>query len=265
MKAQLRALIFDVDGTLADTEEYHRRAFNAAFVAADLGWWWDRTIYRELLSTAGGRARMRSYAKRADAAIAARPDFDDLLLALHRDKTRRYAALLREQPLPLRPGIARLFDEATAGGVRLAIATTTTPANLDALLQPHFGTGWRDRFATLVCGGDVPRLKPAPDAYLEVLQRLCLETDEALAFEDSTNGIRSAHAAGLAVIVTPTWYSQAEGLPPALVSLPHLGDPGLPLPKDLPGAPFVDLACLRAWHADHITTRAAPRRIFACC
>ena len=264
MKPQLRALIFDVDGTLADTEESHRYAFNATFAAAGLGWCWDRATYRELLRVAGGRRRMRAYAEHEDVLVAARADLDDLLLTLHRDKTRRYDTRLREQPIPLRPGIKRLFDEAAAGGVRLAIATTTTATNLDALLQPHFGSRWRERFATVVCGGDVARLKPAPDAYLEVLQRLCLETDEALAFEDSTNGIRSAHAAGLAVIVTPTWYSQAEGLPPALVSLPHLGDPEQPLPLGSPGAPFVDLARLRAWHADHITTRE-PRRIFACC
>lgn len=264
MKPQLRALVFDVDGTLANTEESHRCAFNATFAAAGLDWRWNRETYRDLLRIAGGRRRMRSYAEHEDVVVAARPDLDDLLLALHRDKTRRYDARLREQPIPLRPGIARLFDEAAAEGVRLAIATTTTAANLDALLQPHFGSGWRGRFATVVCGGDVANLKPAPDAYLEVLQRLCLETDEGLAFEDSTNGIRSAHGAGLAVIVTPTWYSQAEGLPPALISLPHLGDPGQPLPVGFPGAPFVDLACLRAWHAEHIITRE-PRSIFACC
>lgn len=252
MSAGLRALIFDVDGTLADTEECHRRAFNASFAAAELPWWWNRATYRDLLHVAGGRQRMRAHAERSNDGLVARSDFELLLRRLHEDKTRRYDALLRERPLPLRPGIARLFDEAAEHGVRLAIATTTTAANLDALLAPHFGLDWHRRFAAIVCGGDVARLKPAPDAYLEALRRLGLGADAALAFEDSANGIRSAQAAGLDVIVTPTWYSQAEALPVGLLTLPHLGDADAPLPSGAPGAPLVDLARLRAWHAEYV-------------
>jgi HAD superfamily hydrolase (TIGR01509 family) len=264
MNAVLRALVFDADGTLADTEETHRRAFNASFAAAGLPWWWSRRAYRELLRVAGGRERMRAYAQRSSDGLAQRDDFELLLRRLHEDKTRRYDALLRGRPLPLRPGIARLFAEAGAAGVRLALATTTTAANLDALLAPHLGAGWRGRFAAVVCGGDVARLKPAPDAYLEALRRLGLGADEALAFEDSANGIRSAQAAGLGVVATPTWYSLAEPLPPALVALPHLGDAATPLPPEEPGAPFVDLAHLRSWHAAQAGA-APPRRATACC
>jgi HAD superfamily hydrolase (TIGR01509 family) len=248
MTSKLRALIFDVDGTLADTEEFHRRAFNAVFAAAGLAWWWNRSTYRELLRVAGGRQRMRAYAEREDPSLAKRPEFEELLVAMHAAKTKRYDASLREQPLPLRPGIVRLFDEADAGGVRLAIATTTTAANLDALLEPAFGLAWRNRFAAVVSGSEIQRLKPAPDVYVETLRRLNLDASECLAFEDSANGIRSAAAAGLAIVATPTWYSLAESLPPTFVSLPHLGDPDHPLPKDAPGAPYVDLARLREWH-----------------
>ncbi|HEY6893614.1 MAG TPA: HAD-IA family hydrolase [Rhodanobacteraceae bacterium] len=248
MSVELRALIFDVDGTLADTEEFHRRAFNAAFAAAGLNWWWNRGAYRELLRVAGGRARMRAFAEREDAVTTQRADFEEFLTALHAAKTRRYDASLREEPLPLRPGIARLFDEAAAAHLTLAIATTTTAANLDALLEPHFGRRWRERFAAIVSGSEIKRLKPEPDVYLETLRQLGLEANECLAFEDSANGIRAAGAAGLAVIATPTWYSLAEPLPPAFVTLEHLGDPDRPLPKGTPGAPIVDVAQLRAWH-----------------
>jgi HAD superfamily hydrolase (TIGR01509 family) len=248
MSTALRALIFDVDGTLADTEEFHRRAFNAAFSAADLNWWWNRGTYRELLRVAGGRQRMRAFAEREDPITTQRADFEELLTALHAAKTRRYDASLREEPLPLRPGIARLFDEAANAHVTLAIATTTTAANLDALLEPHFGRDWRGRFAAVVSGSEIQRLKPEPDVYLETLRQLGLDASECLAFEDSANGIRSATAAGLAVIATPTWYSLAEALPETLVSLPHLGDPEAPLPKGSPGAPHVDLETLRGWH-----------------
>jgi len=248
MSTTLRALIFDVDGTLADTEEFHRRAFNATFAAAGLNWWWNRSTYRELLRVAGGRQRMRAFAEREDAATAQRADFDELLIALHAAKTRRYDASLREEPLPLRPGVARLFDESDAAGIALAIATTTTAANLDALLEPHFGTKWRDRFAAVVSGSEIQRLKPEPDVYIETLRQLGVEADACLAFEDSANGIRSAERAGLVVIATPTWYSLVDALPPTFVSLPHLGDPEHPLPKGTPGAPFVDLERLREWH-----------------
>jgi HAD superfamily hydrolase (TIGR01509 family) len=248
MSTDLRALIFDVDGTLADTEEFHRRAFNAAFSAADLHWWWNRGTYRELLRVAGGRQRMRAFAEREDAVTTQRADFEELLTALHAAKTRRYDASLREEPLPLRPGIARLFEEAAAAHVTLAIATTTTAANLDALLEPHFGRNWRERFAAIVSGNEVKRLKPEPDVYIETLRQLGLDANECLAFEDSANGIRAAEAAGLSVIATPTWYSLAESLPETLVSLPHLGDPEMPLPKGTPGAPHVDLETLREWH-----------------
>ena len=118
----------------------------------------------------------------------------------------------------------------------------------DQRRRQRFGHAWRDRFAAVVSGSEITRLKPAPDVYLEVLRQLGLDADACLAFEDSANGIRSAGAAGLAVIATPTWYSLAESLPPAFVSLPHLGDPDHPLPKDAPGAPYVDLARLREWH-----------------
>ena len=248
MSTELRALIFDVDGTLADTEEFHRRAFNATFAAAGLNWWWNRSTYRELLRVAGGRQRMRAFAEREDVPTSERPDFEALLTALHAAKTRRYDASLREEPLPLRPGIQRLFDEADEAHITLAIATTTTAANLDALLEPHFGRTWRERFAAIVSGTEIKRLKPEPDVYLEALRQLGLDASACLAFEDSSNGIKSAQAAGLTVIATPTWYSLAESLPPTFVSLPHLGDPETPLPKGTPGAPFIDLATLREWH-----------------
>lgn len=262
MNSPLRALVFDVDGTLADTEECHRRAFNAAFAAGGLAWRWNRTTYRRLLRVAGGRQRMRAHAEQDDAAFASRADCDDVLRAVHRDKTRRYAALLRERPLPLRPGVARLFDEATAAGIALALATTTTTTNLDALLEPVLGSRWRNRFDAVVCGGDVARLKPAPDAYREALRRLDIEPAAALAFEDSANGIHSAQGAGLAVVATPTWYSRAARLPRALALLPHLGDPHAPLPAGMPGAPFVDLARLRAWHRG---AAGQSRGTAACC
>jgi HAD superfamily hydrolase (TIGR01509 family) len=246
---KLRALLLDVDGTLADTEERHRQAFNAAFGEACLGWSWGHDVYRDLLQVAGGRERIRRWMDLADPARARSPEADALIAALHRGKTAWYERSLAHDPLPLRTGVARLLDEAARAGIRLAIVTTTTPSNIDALLVPHFGHSWRERFAFVLGGDSVSRLKPEPDVYLLALSRLGLDARECLAFEDSANGIRAAHAAGLAVVATPTWYSLAEPLPPTLAVLPHLGDPGEPLPAGSFGAPWVDVATLAAWHS----------------
>lgn len=265
MNRALRALIFDVDGTLAETEELHRLAFNETFAAFGLDWTWDRACYRGLLAVDGGRQRLATWITVHAAPIAARVDHEAFIDALHRAKTRRYGELVADRGLPLRPGIARLLDEAHAAGLELAIATTTSAVNVEALLAPQFGDGWRRRFAAVVTGSEIAALKPAPDLYAEALRRLRLEADAALAFEDSSNGIRSAQAAGIGVVATPTWYSSARRLPDALITLPHLGDPGCPLPPDLPGAPWVDIACLRAWHACRRIRSRPLRETPPCC
>ncbi len=265
MSTPLRALLFDVDGTLADTEELHRLAFNEAFAEFGLDWFWDRLRYRELLAVAGGRARMRAWAASRTPDRTEDPGFEALLGEVHRVKTRRYGELAASRGLPLRPGVARLIEEAAASGLALGIVTTTTAANVDVLLAPHFGQQWRERFATIVTGADVAATKPAPHLYVEALARLRLRPGAALAFEDSANGIRSARAADIDVIATPTWYSNAEPLPPTLATLPHLGDPDFPLSNEFPGAPWVDVACLRAWHANRGTRSVPNCEASPCC
>ncbi len=244
---RLRALLFDVDGTLADTEERHRQAFNAAFAGAGLGWHWDRNVYRYLLRVSGGRERMRAWLSDVDPSRAQAPETEALVARLHMEKTRRFEDSLRADPLPLRPGVARLMDEAARAGVRVALVTTTTPVNIEALLAPHFGPDPLRRFDTVVAGDSVPRLKPAPDAYEAAVARLGVDPRECLAFEDSANGVRAATAATIRVLATPTWYSLFEPLPPVFVVLPHLGDPAESLPEGAPGHPWVTLETLRAW------------------
>ena len=133
---------------------------------------------------------MRAFAEREDPVSTQRADFEELLTALHAAKTRRYDASLREEPLPLRPGIARLFDEAMPHEhLSLAIATTTTAANLDALLEPHFGHAWRERFAAVVSGSEIKRLKPEPDVYIETLRQLDLDAERM----PRLRGLRERH------------------------------------------------------------------------
>jgi HAD superfamily hydrolase (TIGR01509 family) len=202
----LQALLFDVDGTLAETEEGHREAFNNIFVEAGLPWRWDQAQYRDLLRVTGGKERMLHHARQHDperlAAVEA------CLEALHRAKNARFAQWMKASGGALRPGVRRLIEEASSAGLRLAVVTTTSRANLEALLSAAFGG--QALFDVIVCGEDVRRKKPDPEAYAMALARLGLAPEEALAFEDSRNGLLAGRAAGVKVVVTPSLYSQDE-------------------------------------------------------
>jgi HAD superfamily hydrolase (TIGR01509 family) len=225
----LRALIFDVDGTLADTEEAHRRAFNEAFSEHGLDWNWSKPQYAELLRTTGGKERMAVYVQ----SLALTPERRAELLAripeLHRAKTANYMRIIQSGEVPLRDGVEGLLDEAQAAGVALAIATTTTFENIDALLTTTLGPAALDRFAVIGAGDAVARKKPAPDIYTHVIAELGLETADCAAIEDSANGLASAKAAGLFTIVTPSYWTRDEDFSAADLVLPGLGSMARPL------------------------------------
>ena len=204
----IQALIFDVDGTLAETEELHRVAFNAAFREAGLDWSWDTDLYRELHRITGGKERMRHYADRR--ALTAKEMPDDHIARIHALKNARYAEMVRGGDCPLRPGVNRLIRTSHAGGVRLAICTTTTRVNVDALIAATLGAVGLGLFEVVVSGEDVRQKKPAPEAYLRVIDALGLDVGRCLAFENSRNGLLAARAAGLNTIVTPSLYTSHE-------------------------------------------------------
>jgi len=228
----LEALIFDVDGTLAETEECHRRAFNDAFATAGLGWHWDQALYGRLLEVTGGKERMRHYAALAGQSI------DDAAVArLHSDKTARYVAAVEAGAMVLRPGVARLLHEAHAAGLRLAIATTTSPANVTALLRTTLGLDGAALFECIAAGDMVGTKKPAPDVYQLVLDRLRVAPECCVAFEDTPNGLAAAHAAEIPAIVTTSLYGGTAGFEDALLVLDGLGDADMPC-RVLRGAPL---------------------------
>lgn len=204
----LRALIFDVDGTLAETEEAHRTAFNQTFAAWGLDWNWSCEDYHELLKTTGGKERMRAF---QDSLLQTGSRISDNDIArLHKDKTAAYGAILEHGGLGLRPGVAELVKAARRAGIKLAIATTTNTPNVEALCRCCWGRSALDVFDHVAAGDMVAQKKPAPDVFLLALEQLGLPADECLALEDSQNGVMSARRAGLRVLVTPSAYTNKD-------------------------------------------------------
>ncbi len=214
----VRALIFDVDGTLAETEELHRAAFNAAFAEAGLGWDWTEALYTRLLKVAGGRERIAAYADEVGSA-----PLD--IAGLHRRKSDLYNERIRQGPIALRPGIEALLRAAPERGLRLAIATTTGRANVVSLIAATLGESAVSWFASIRAAEDVSRKKPDPEVFNLVLADLGLAAADCVSFEDSANGLRAALAAGIPTIVTPSVYTQRDDFSGAAFVVKDLSGP----------------------------------------
>ncbi|MCS6810702.1 MAG: HAD-IA family hydrolase [Tepidimonas sp.] len=233
----LTALIFDVDGTLADTERVHLAAFNAAFAAEGLDWQWDEALYTRLLEVSGGKERIRHYWQQVH---PERQDIDGtelraLIDRLHEIKTAYYEEAVRQGAVQLRPGVLELIEQARRAGLRLAIATTTSPVNIAALLRSAMGPDWQLAFEVIEDASTAPRKKPHPQVYLQTLARLNLPAAQALALEDSANGLQAARGAGLLTVITRNVFTAHHDFTGALRVLDSLAG--------------VELDTLRQWHA----------------
>ncbi|HEY9078766.1 HAD family hydrolase [Magnetovibrio sp.] len=206
----MKAVIFDVDGTLADTEDAHREAFNDAFAKAGLDWVWDRDLYKHLLKVTGGKQRIRFFLEERDPEFLQRDDIDELIPALHKSKTDFFVARLQNGQVPLRPGIEDLINECRAKDMTIAIATTTTPVNVETLLRVNLGDESLNWFACIGDGGKVPVLKPEPDVYNWVLDQLGLEAKETLALEDSRNGLVACERAHVPCLIVTNDYTLGQ-------------------------------------------------------
>lgn len=220
----LRALIFDVDGTLADTEELHRQAFNAAFMEMSLSWEWGREKYKKLLEISGGKERIEHYIETLPLEPVKRNALRESIPMIHRTKTRIYKELVESGGLAFRPGIKRLLTDAKKAGLKLGLATTTTLDNVHALLDSALGTRGAAWFDAVGAGDVVEHKKPAPDIYNLVLSTLRIPRHECVAFEDSVNGLHAAKAAGLVTIVTPTQWNSDHNFTGADLVVTSLGD-----------------------------------------
>jgi len=250
--SKLEALIFDVDGTLADTErDGHRVAFNQAFKEFNLDWRWDEDLYGQLLAVTGGKERMAFYLEKFNTDYPVDDSTADLIRQLHAAKTRHYTELLATGAIPLRPGVKRLIEEARSKGMRIAVATTTTPENVTALLEHALAPNSTDWFEVIAAGDIVPAKKPAPDIYTWALDKLNLPANACLAFEDSENGIKSSQGANLKTIITVNGYTEDHDFNGAAIVLDNMGEPDHgfnTISGDNHGHSYIDLDMLHKIH-----------------
>lgn len=250
---KLKALIFDVDGTLADTErDGHRVAFNLAFADAGLNWDWTVDIYEDLLTVTGGKERMKYFLDKYKPEFDQPEDLTTYIADMHKAKTAHYTNLLSKGEIPLRPGVERLLNEARSAGYRLAISTTTTPANVEALLTHTLGKDSMDWFEVIAAGDIVPAKKPAPDIYDFALEKMNLKAEDCIAFEDSRNGILSSLGANLKTIITINDYTRDHDFTGAAIVLDQYGEPGSPftlLAGDAHGFDYLNIDMIKALHS----------------
>ena len=219
----VKAIIFDCDGVLVDTErDVHRVAFNRAFAEMGIDAAWDVPLYGELLLVAGGKERMRAYFDRFGWPEG-RDDKDALIAELHKVKTRIGADMIANGEAALRPGVARIVDEAIAADVKLGVCTTSNPKFIDAVLD-LLGPERKARFDFVHAGDVVSRKKPDPEIYELAKQSLGLPTHECVVIEDSRNGLLAATGAGLPTLVTTSTYTVDEDFDGAARIVSELGD-----------------------------------------
>lgn len=245
----LKAIIFDMDGTLADTEDLHRQAFNLAFREHACPLNWSRLEYKQLLSISGGRERIYHCLKQAGVADT---ELQRTVDAVHQTKSTLYRQILVSDVIELRPGIRRLVQECRAAGLKLAIATSSSTDNVNTLLRRTFGSAGNDFFPVVVTCDLVTDKKPSPAVYIYALSELGLEAENCISIEDTSNGNLAALAAGINTVITTHPLTMDNDFTGASLVLNHLGEPDKPF-KVAAGAAYgrhyVDLDLLRMIHA----------------
>jgi HAD superfamily hydrolase (TIGR01509 family) len=191
----LQAVVFDMDGLLVDTEGPFRDAMIAA--ADGMGLDLPRQVFLRMI---GGSNDNSSRVLQDHFG----PQFD---LDAFWTRCRAHVHEIFEAGIALKAGVVELLDELEAAGVPRAIATSSPHREVDRNLGPH---GLKDRFQAIVAAGDYARGKPHPDPFLTAAARLGADPAHCLALEDSHNGVRAAHAAGMMTVMVPDLLEPTE-------------------------------------------------------
>ncbi|MCW8963536.1 MAG: HAD-IA family hydrolase [Gammaproteobacteria bacterium] len=252
--SELKAVLFDVDGTLSETERYgHLVAMNEAFRTVGLDWHWSAELYGELLMVTGSTERLGHYVQKYQPEYRhINSNLDELIAEIVKHKNANYKRIAEAGEIPLRPGVERVLREIHDSDVRMGIATTTTPQNVDALLIGNIGGDVLDWFEVIAAGNIVPDKKPAPDIYTYALEKMDLQPEECLAIEDSENGVLSALAAGIPVLVIKSEYSDGHDLSGARLLVDEWGTPDSPmnvLSGDADGHAMITLDLMKKVHS----------------
>ena len=231
----LKALLFDVDGTLADTEpQGHLPAYNQAFAELGLNWHWDELLYRDLLTQPGGRERLTHYIREYQPELGkyqeeASADLAGFVNRIHAVKSRYFYERVKRGDVPLRPGVRRLMREADNAGIKVGIVTNASAASLEPFLAYTLTDGLMDCVDAVISGEQVSRKKPAPDLYQQALRTLQVSASESIAIEDSAMGHDAAVGAGIPVIITLNDDTRMHDFSDALLVVEDLGEPDIPL------------------------------------
>lgn len=222
----MKALIFDCDGVLVDTErDGHRVAFNRAFARMGFKTEWDVDVYGDLLKVSGGKERMKYYFNETGWPEGV-SDKDALIADLHKLKTDIFMQIIESGELALRPGVARLVDEAIADGkIALAICSTSNERSVNLIAEKLLGPARKSKFKAILAGDVVSRKKPDPEIYNLASERLDLEPDECVVVEDSRNGLLAAKVADMHCVITTNGYTEKEDFSEADLVVSELGDP----------------------------------------
>lgn len=258
--AQLKAIIFDVDGTLANTEEIHRQSFNKAFQEFDLEFNWSEQEYTRLLSISGGKERIYAYLKEKSVTLENEHSLREYSLIIHKRKSEIYREKLIAGHVGLRSGVQRLLNEAESRNIRLAIATCTSLSNVETLLGNALGTDALKRFSAIVTSDVVLDKKPSPVAYQFALAELGLNAEHCIVIEDTQNGNIAALESGLKTVITTHPLTLDNNFSGASLVINKLGEPESPFTitsGNAFGSHYVDIDLLENILADNTSVLTA--------